>query len=456
MNPSAPPLLHQRIQNLARLFEAFESRGFRLYLVGGAVRDALMGLPLGKDCDLCTNARPQDTLRILRTLRLPTWDVGARFGTIAARWDDPQLPIDLEITTFRAREAYTEGSRRPDVVFGDHVEEDLHRRDLSINAMACDATGQLIDPWNGQQDILQRDLQPPGGGFDHIVEVLREDALRILRIARFAARLDFTPTEDTTRAALHMAANLSHISHERWKAELEKTLAAPHLAVGWTWLSRIGAWQAVWPALHPLHLHPELDQRLLAVLLRAPRAFLPRLAIALHAAWWLAREPAWTGHHPPPTIPPDELPKVVQDLCLWFRLSGDERHALLHLLGPTPPPDALREPWTDAALRRAWQAPRAWLPDRWRVLAAWMPDASDLQPHIEARVAQLQTLEAQAPLEPKLPSGVGHCIAQHFGLRGPALGQALQRLREAILDGHLANPPSTEACITLLADTSDP
>ena len=133
---------------LTRLGEAFKEAGHELYLVGGYVRDALMS-EAGKDVDATTGARPKEIKRLLGPVADYVWSVGERFGTVGARVDS----YDVEVTTYRS-DLYTAGSRHPEVTFGDTLEEDLARRDFTINAIAADAlTGEILDPFGGRDDL---------------------------------------------------------------------------------------------------------------------------------------------------------------------------------------------------------------------------------------------------------------------------------------------------------------
>ncbi|HEX2172083.1 MAG TPA: CCA tRNA nucleotidyltransferase [Dehalococcoidia bacterium] len=205
---------------LARLADAFSHAHHELYLVGGCVRDELLGRPV-VDTDLTTDAEPREVKRLIRKAwpRSSTYDVGERFGTIGAVVDG----LRFEITTYRAEE-YDPGSRKPRVTFGRSIEDDLARRDFTINAIAREvASGRIIDPFGGRHDLAARRIRAVGVPEDRF----REDPLRLLRAVRFAAQLEFTLDPPTRAAIRTAAASLASISRERIAQEMDKLLLAP-------------------------------------------------------------------------------------------------------------------------------------------------------------------------------------------------------------------------------------
>src|ERR687893_1567272 len=221
---------------LARLGERFEGTGHELYLVGGFVRDAISGSP-GKDVDATSGARPEEIKRLLRPVANYLWTVGERFGTIAARVGE----YDVEVTTYRS-DLYTEGSRHPEVTFGDNVVEDLARRDFTINAIAADArTGEIRDPFDGRRDLESGVIRPVGDPLDR----MRDDPLRMLRAVRFETVLTtpkkpFAITPDLEAAIKENALWLEGISAERIREEFEKILLSENVAAGLRALVRLG------------------------------------------------------------------------------------------------------------------------------------------------------------------------------------------------------------------------
>ena len=203
------------IEPLAQLFA---DRGHNLYLVGGPVRDALLGR-LGHDLDFTTDARPETTREILTGWADALWDPGLEFGTLSAEKAGRQI----EITTFRS-DSYDQVSRNPEVTFGDSLEGDLIRRDFRVNAMAVqlhgDGTRTFLDPLGGFEDCLAGVLDTPGPP-----EVsFGDDPLRMLRACRFASQLGFDVSERTRQALVEMAPQIKRITAERINAELNKLI----------------------------------------------------------------------------------------------------------------------------------------------------------------------------------------------------------------------------------------
>jgi poly(A) polymerase len=193
----------------------FAARGHDLALVGGAVRDVLLGRPAG-DLDLTTDAPPERVLEITKDWADATWKVGIAFGTVGLR----RGSTVLEITTYRS-EHYAPESRRPAVSYGTSLEDDLLRRDFTVNAMAARLPAfELVDPFGGVADLRDKVLRTPGSPQNS----LTDDPLRMLRAARFVAQLGFSPVPELRDAMTELAGRLSIISAERICAELTKLL----------------------------------------------------------------------------------------------------------------------------------------------------------------------------------------------------------------------------------------
>ncbi|TDC74606.1 CCA tRNA nucleotidyltransferase [Streptomyces hainanensis] len=241
----------------------FERAGFSLALVGGSVRDALLGR-LGNDLDFTTDARPEDVLRIVRPWADAVWEVGIAFGTVGCRksapaTDDGEAPRDyqLEITTYRS-EAYDRDSRKPEVVYGDSLEEDLLRRDFTVNAMAVALPRkEFIDPHNGLTDLARRVLRTPGTP----EASFSDDPLRMFRAARFSAQLDFTVAEPVRAAMTDMAERIDIVSAERIRDELNKLLLSDHPRKGISLLVETGLAQRVLPEVPALRLERDEHHR---------------------------------------------------------------------------------------------------------------------------------------------------------------------------------------------------
>ena len=234
---------------VSRLAAAFSAAGHELALVGGSVRDAFLNRDL-TDLDFTTSARPDDILALVTPISDVQWDVGRDFGTIAARVNG----LTVEITTYRA-DAYDGETRKPIVQFGDTLEDDLVRRDFTVNAMALRLPErQLVDPWGGLDDLLARRISTPGAP-----EVsFGDDPLRMLRAARFTSQLGFTVADDTVRAMAELAPRLEIVSVERISDELSKLLRTDDPVPGIRLLVDTGIAQLVLPEIPALRL--EVDE----------------------------------------------------------------------------------------------------------------------------------------------------------------------------------------------------
>lgn len=203
---------HPLLKQLARLFD---EAGFELYIVGGSVRDAILGRSQD-DFDFATNASPEQTLRIVRGFADDIWQIGMEFGTIGLA----KAHCKLEITTFR-EERYTEDSRKPVVKFAPSIETDLSRRDFTVNAMAIKLpSGEFVDPFDGLADLAGGRLRTPLSA----EESFSDDPLRMLRAFRFASRLNMTPDPEVFEAMKKLGERLRIVSRERIRDEFSKLL----------------------------------------------------------------------------------------------------------------------------------------------------------------------------------------------------------------------------------------
>jgi poly(A) polymerase len=259
--------------------ELFARSGHELALVGGPVRDAFLG-GTPSDLDLTTDATPEEVLEITRGWADRTWTVGIEFGTIGLRKRD----VIFEITTYRS-EAYDRTSRKPEVKYGTSLIEDLRRRDFTINAMAARLPSyELVDPFDGLGALREKVIRTPGLPEDSF----SDDPLRILRAARFAARLGFTVAGEVKTAMGTQAPRLSIVSAERITDELTKLMLAADPAYGLDLLVSTGVAEQVLPELPALrmevdehHRHKDVYSHSLTVL---------RQAIGLEARYGLERD----------------------------------------------------------------------------------------------------------------------------------------------------------------------
>jgi poly(A) polymerase len=262
------------LSELAPLADRFAAAGHRLYLVGGAVRDLLLGESTEDlDFDLTTDARPAEVRVCLHGWAQAIWEQGERFGTIGARRDADGRQRTFEITTFRS-EVYLDDSRKPRVTYSHTVAEDLGRRDFTINAIALEVTGTttagpvLVDPFDGAVDLARRVLRTP------LTPQISfgDDPLRMLRAARFIARFDLEPAPELVAAVVESAPRLEIVSAERIRDELDKLLVLDHPAAGlWFCVDTglAGHFLPELPALRlehdPIHRHKDVLSHTIAV-----------------------------------------------------------------------------------------------------------------------------------------------------------------------------------------------
>ena len=234
-----------------KLAIAFKAAGFKLALVGGPVRDAILGR-LGNDLDFTTDAHPKDCEKILNKWADSVWDIGAAFGTVAGKKGD----ITVEITTYRS-ESYNLDSRKPNVEFGKTIEADLSRRDFTINAMALELTTDeptFIDLYNGVSDLQNKLIKTPGKPEDSF----SDDPLRMMRAARFMSQLNFEIDPVVVSAIKSMAGRLEIISAERIRDEFIKIMMSDNPRLGITLLVESGLAEIFLPEIPKLKL--EIDE----------------------------------------------------------------------------------------------------------------------------------------------------------------------------------------------------
>ena len=233
------------------LAEKFAKAGFTLALVGGPVRDAILGR-LGNDLDFTTNARPDETKSIIKKDADSLWETGREFGTIAAQFGD----VTVEITTYRS-EKYETQSRNPEVNFGDNIDGDLLRRDFTVNAMALELTTTpptFIDNYDGVNDLARKVLRTPGTPENSF----SDDPLRMMRAARFAAQLGFDVDPAIIIAIKEMAGRIEIISAERVRDEFVKLIMSENPRIGIALLVDTGLADYVLPEIPKLKL--EIDE----------------------------------------------------------------------------------------------------------------------------------------------------------------------------------------------------
>ncbi len=243
--------LIQRAPLASSLATIFKENDFTLALVGGPVRDALLGR-LGNDLDFTTNAPALESKKILQKWADNVWDTGIEFGTVAGKRGD----TTVEVTTYRS-DSYSSDSRKPHVLFGTSIEGDLSRRDFTVNSMAFELTGDapvFIDPYGGLVDLAKKILRTPGKPEDSF----SDDPLRMLRAARFASQLNFEISPEVLAAMREMTDRLEIISAERIRDEITKLLMSNNPRLGITILVDTGLAAKVIPEIPQLRL--EVDE----------------------------------------------------------------------------------------------------------------------------------------------------------------------------------------------------
>lgn len=423
----------------------FTAAGHELYLVGGSVRDALLGR-LGNDLDFATDARPEQTLEILQGWAEAIWETGRAFGTIGAA----KRGFQLEITTYRA-EAYNGVSRNPVVQYGDSLAEDLIRRDFTINAMAVSLPKhEFVDLFHGLDDLARGVIRTPGKP----EESFGDDPLRMLRAARFAAQLRFSVTPDVVKAMTDMAADLDRITVERIRDEFSKLVCAAHPTAGLRLLVDTGLAARFLPELTALRMaidehaqHKDVYEHTLTVLENAIRLeqdgpdLILRLAALLHDI----------GKPATKAVEPDGRVSFHHHEVVGARMA---RHRLKALKYPKDVITAVgqlvflhlrfygygRGEWTDSAVRRYVTDAGDLLPRLHKLVrsdcttrnkrkAAALSAAYDA---LEERIARIAAAEDLARVRPDLD---GNAIMELLGLPpGPLVGKAWRYLKELRLE----------------------
>lgn len=199
------------------IINTLELAGHEAYLVGGCVRDAILGIDAG-DYDITTDAAPSEVKKLFKR----TIDTGIMHGTVSVLFYDDGKPLTFEVTTYRVDGEYNDGRHPEDVIFVNDLKDDLLRRDFTVNAMAYNEVTGLVDLFGGLCDLEKKVIRAVGDP----IERFTEDALRLMRAVRFSAKLGFTIEEDTKDAIIKLASNLSKVSKERVNVELTKTLTS--------------------------------------------------------------------------------------------------------------------------------------------------------------------------------------------------------------------------------------
>jgi poly(A) polymerase len=366
----------------------------------------------------------------------------------------------MQITTYRG-EVYVNGSRKPRVTFGKKLEEDLARRDFSINAMAMAADGRLIDPHGGERDLKLGILRTIG----EPQVIFREDPLRMLRAARFIATLAMQPEAVLVEVVRELAGEILTVSRERWLMEMNKTLVGAAAADGLTFLATTGVLAHLWPAGQAMvefradqgrYHHKALWPHTLGVVSQAPARVAVRWAALLHDAGKVttrsvdgAGDVHFYGHE---TVGAG----IVDEAARRFRFDKDLHHRVRILVLLHQRPALYEKSWSDGAVRRLIRDAGAGLED---LLDLSRADVTSHRPgvregvlvrlaELQARTAEIIQKDGRAPL---LPKGIGQAIMAHFGIAaGPRIGILKDRLEQAVLDGALPRDGTAEEYLAYL------
>lgn len=428
------------IDEVGPVADAFDAAGVPLYLVGGIVRDALVGLPLNSDADidLTTPARPEQIKKLVAPIADALWTQGERFGTIGLKVGDRSF----EITTHRA-EAYRPDSRKPEVAFGDDIETDLARRDFTVNAMALRVPEpELIDPHGGAGDLVSQTLRTPMSP----EESFSDDPLRMLRAARFIAGHRLEPTPELVAAVRAMASRLEIVSAERIRDELDKLLVTSDPSAGLWFVVDTGLADVFLPELpamrleqDPIHHHKDVLAHTIAVVAKTRPERIVRLAALLHDVGKPKTrsftDDGVTFHH-------HEVvgARMARDRMQALKYSNDDiakvrklvyLHLRFHTYGMGWTDSAVRRFVRDAGdeLRELIDLTRSDCTTRNQRKAARLSRRMD---ELEERIAALREQEELDALRPDLD---GNQIMEHLGL-GPGrhVGEALSFLLDLRLE----------------------
>lgn len=437
------------LAELADVSALFRSADKRLYLVGGSVRDLLLGQTADSiDFDATTNARPEETKKILGSWADALWTQGEKFGTIGARKGDRVY----EITTHRA-DAYHPDTRKPDVEFADEIETDLSRRDFTINAMALELTTDsptLIDPFNGDTDLMTKVLRTP---LDPDIS-FSDDPLRMIRAARFIARFGVVPTAELVEAVTTSLDRLDIVSAERIRDELNKLIVVDSPTAGLWFLVETGLAGKFLPELpsmrlehDPIHRHKDVLTHTLAVIENVrPDVHeefdfrITRLAALFHDVGKPRtrgfQEGKGTTFHMHDVVGAKMTRKRLQAL----RFPNEDIEAVTELVRLHLRFHTYEMGWTDSAVRR-YVNDAGTLLNELNVLtrcdcttrnerkAARLSRRMD---ELEERIAELAAHEELKAIRPEMD---GVAVMQHLGVEpGPIVGRAMAHLLEIRLE----------------------
>lgn len=428
----------------------FEKAGKKLYLVGGTVRDALLG-QFHEDLDFATDARPDETVQIVRSWADALWLIGIKFGTVGLS----KGHLKIEITTLRS-EVYKDETRRPQVAFDTDIYFDLSRRDFTVNAMAIELPhGELIDPFNGQDDLVHRILRTPISP----EQSFTDDPLRMMRAIRFVSTMGMHLSPEVEEAITVYKGELARVSSERIRDEFSKILTGRDPAKALRLLLNVSLSDEFVPELSelkitqdPEHHHKDVLEHTLTVVERTEPDLPLRLAALFHdigkpetkdiieGRVTFYNHDAVGAYITKKRLRALKYPKIV--------IEEVTRLIYLHMRVYT-----YRMGWTDKAVRK-------YIRDagelRGKLNALIRADCTTRNPRkmrqalrvldeLEERIIRLEEEEETAKIRPPID---GHDVMEYLGVPpGPLIGEALHVLLEAKLAGEIETPEEAYALI---------
>lgn len=423
---------------VTRVASGFRSAGHELYLVGGSVRDGLLGSSSSQDFDFATSAEPKETLRIVRPLASAVWEQGVRFGTVGAQIDS----IHMEITTFRT-EKYQPSSRHPEVTYAADIETDLSRRDFTVNAMAIRLPErEAIDPFDGVKDLKAKLLRTP---LDPLTS-FTDDPLRMLRAFRFASQLGFKIDKAALEAISQLKEELKTISSERIRDEFARLLVGKEPGRALRLADQTGLTDLFLPELStlkleqdPMHKHKDVFHHTLAVVERTDPVLELRLAALLHDVGkprTRAFDDGKVTFHQHDVVGA----KIARRRLRTLKFSNEVTDTVYELIRLHHRFHGYEGDWSDSAVRRYVRDAGHHLSLLNRLVRADCTTrnparAKRLQGYMdqfEKRIEELKELEELERIRPGLD---GNAIMAHLGIEpGPLVGEAWNFLLELRLD----------------------
>lgn len=417
------------------LFKIFNENDFELYYVGGYVRDYIMGRK-SHDIDLATNARPEEMLKMIQ---------GSRFLKLATVTISLVGKKVAEITTYRKKESYTEGSRMPDVVLGGNIEKDLKRRDFTINAMAMTEFKTLIDLYGGEGDIEARIINTPDDSFT----TFSEDPLRMLRVARFISQLDFSPHELLWGSCYTLRHKLTTVSMERVLMEMDKLLIGRAPDRGLDFLLKTGLIDEFIPEIFQMK---DLDQgetwhnkdvwsHTKEVIFKVSPEKNLRWAALLHdIAKPLTRTVKKGVVH---FYRHEELgAKMAEEICRRLKMSNKDIHEIVFLIRNHMRIGLYIPKWKNAAVYRLVRDAGSYLPNMFKLSRAditsrkhdrvikWLEAIDEL----ESRAGKIEKVEEKIRIIRRMAM---RKIVERMGLKGRKIGELKDWLEGEIVDGRI-------------------